>query len=57
MRCLSDLILSFNSERMEVLTIDPVTGRVIAGNRDLSLTTNERKGRWHHDGLWAVPKG
>ncbi len=36
---------------LELLTIDPVTGRVIAGNWDPSLTTNERKRRWHRDGL------
>jgi hypothetical protein len=36
---------------LEVLTIDPVTGRVIAGKWDPSLTTNEPKKRWHRDGL------
>ena len=36
---------------LEVLTIDPLTGRVIAGNWDPSLTTNERDRRWHREGL------
>jgi hypothetical protein len=36
---------------MEVLTIDPMTGRVIAGNWDPSLDTNEPKKRWHRKGL------
>jgi hypothetical protein len=36
---------------LEVLTIDPATGRVIAGNWDPSLTANERNRRWHRRGL------
>ena len=35
----------------QVLTIDPLTGKVIGGHWDPSLTSGERDSRWHREGL------
>jgi hypothetical protein len=35
----------------QVLTIDPLTGNVIGGHWDPSLTSGERDSRWHREGL------